>query len=137
MIRRQRVFRISKSIAGAVFAGLGMLILYEHVAAGFARLSHTLGANGSEALGVLPAALLAFSQTVQTYAVNHHRFLESVLQQVLVSSWPLLLVIFGTVLSKDSFIDEPKHIRENDLPCLCPTYSFNRSRPAASPNKLR
>jgi hypothetical protein len=106
MTPQQTIFRISKSIAGAIVAGLGMFILYENVAG---AVSHLLGANGSEALGVLPAAFLALAQAVQTYAVNHQRFLEACFRQTLVSAWPLLLVIFGTVLSRDTLTDGSKH----------------------------
>ncbi len=102
------IFRISKPIAGAILAGLGMFILYENGAGAIVRLSHILCANGSHALGILPAALLVFSQAVQTYAVDHQRFLEGLFQQTLLPSWPLVLVIFGTVLSKDTLTDDSK-----------------------------
>jgi hypothetical protein len=137
MTPQQMIFRISKSIAGAILIGLGTFILYENVAGAVTRLSHILGANGSQVLGVLPAAFLAFSQAVQTFALDHHRFLQGLFQQTLVSSWPLLLVIFGTVLSKDTLADESHHVEDKsagpvDLPCPCPTYRFTRSRPTAS-----
>lgn len=133
MTQRQTTFRITKSIAGAILAGLGMLILYENGAGAIARLSHILSANGSDALGMVPAAFLALAQAAQAHAINHQRFLEVFLRQTLISSWPLLLVIFGTVLSKATVKDEPKPVQENDLPCLCPTYSFSRSKATASP----
>jgi hypothetical protein len=58
----------------------------------------------------LPAALLAFSQTVQTYAFDHQRFLQALVPHLLLSSWPLLLVICGSALSKDPTDDESKHV---------------------------
>jgi hypothetical protein len=99
MAARQTVLRISKSIAGATLLLLGMFTLYENLAGAVVRLSHVL-ANGSQALGVLPAAVLAVSQAV--HAFDHHQFLQCVFQRILVSSWPLILVIFGTVLSRDN-----------------------------------
>jgi hypothetical protein len=105
---QRTILRISKSIAGAIFVGLGMFVLYENVAGAVARLSHILGANGSHALGILPAAFLVFSQAVQTYAADHQRFLGSLFQQTLVSIWPLALVIFGSVLSKDTLTHDSK-----------------------------
>jgi hypothetical protein len=104
---QHKTFRISKSIAGTVLVLLGAFILYQDLAGAIARVSH---ANGAEALGVLPAALLAFSQTVQTYAFDHQRFLQALVPHLLLSSWPLLLVICGTALSKDPADDESKHV---------------------------
>jgi hypothetical protein len=138
MAARQTTFRSFKSIAGAALLGLGMFVLYENMTVAAARLSHVLGANGSKVLGILPAVVLAVSQTVQAYALDHQRFLHSLIQQMFVSSWPLLLVIFGTVLSRDTFSDKSRHVKENkaellNFPPPCPTYRFTRSRPATSP----
>jgi len=72
-----------------------MFVLYENLARAVAWLGHVLGANGSETLGVLPAFVLAVSRGVQAHGMNH------LLQQMLVASWPLLLVTFGTVLSRE------------------------------------
>ena len=111
MAARQRAFRISKSIAGAALLLLGMFILYANLAAAVARSSHVL-AHSAEALGVVPALVLAASQAVHACAFNHQRFFQGLFRQMLASSWPLLLVIFGTVLSKDTFADNSKHIPE-------------------------
>jgi hypothetical protein len=102
----QTVFRSSKSIAGAALAGLGMFILYENLAGAVARLSHLLGTIPGEALGVLPTVILAASRVLQAHAADHQRFLHGFLRQVLVSSWPLLLVMVGTVLSRETFTDK-------------------------------
>jgi len=107
MAARQRALRISKSIAGAALLLLGMFILYANLAAAVARSSHVL-AHSAQALGVVPALVLAVSQAVHACAFNHQRFS----QQMLASSWPLLLVIFGTVLSKDTFADCSNHLPE-------------------------
>jgi hypothetical protein len=80
-----------------------MFILYENLAAAVAYLSHVLAANRSEALGVLPAFILAVSQVLQAHGSNHQRFLQGFLQHMLVSSWPLLLVMAGMVLSRNTF----------------------------------
>jgi len=102
MARRRMIFQSSRSIAGAVLVGLGMFVLYENLAGAVAWLSHVLGANGSEALGVLPAFVLAVSQGLQAHAMNHQQVLHGALQQMVVASWPLLLVTFGTVLSRET-----------------------------------
>jgi uncharacterized membrane protein len=105
MAGQRTSFRSSKAIAGAALAGFGMFILYEHLADAVAWLSHVLGANSSDALGVLPAVILAVSQVLQAHAATHHCLLQGLLEHMLVSSWPLLLVMVGTVLSRDSFTD--------------------------------
>jgi uncharacterized membrane protein len=106
----QKNSRSSESIAGAVLVGLGMFILYEHLAGAAARLSHVLGANGSGPLAVI----LAASQVLQAYAANHQRFVHSCLQHILVSSWPMLLVMAGTVLSRDAFADDVNALPKKD-----------------------
>lgn len=107
MAARQRASRISKSIAGAALLLLGMFILYANLAAAVARSSHIL-AHSAQALGVVPALILAASQAVHACASNHQCFFR----QMLASSWPLLLVILGTVLSKDAFPDCSNHLPE-------------------------
>jgi uncharacterized membrane protein len=114
MAGQRTVFRISKSIAGAVLVGFGMFILYGNLAGAIAWLSHVLGANSSEGLGVLPAVILAVSQVVEAQAANQQRFLQGLLQDLLVSSWPLLLVMVGTVLSRDSFTDNVNAFPKED-----------------------
>ena len=62
MGRQRTAIRSSRSIAGAALVGFGMFILYENLAGGVAWLSNVLRADSSEALGFLPAAMLAFSR---------------------------------------------------------------------------
>ncbi len=109
MAARQRAFRVSKSIAGAAILLLGMFTLYANLAAAVTRSSHIL-AHSAEALGVVPALVLAASQAVHSCTFNHQHFVQGLFLQMLASSWPLLLVIFGTVLSKDTLADKPKQI---------------------------
>lgn len=107
MAARKRAFRISKSITGAAFLLFGMFILYANLAAALTRSRHVL-ARGAETFGFVPALVLAASQTVHTYAFDHQVFL----QLMLTSSWPLVLVIFGMVLSKDTLADCSTHVPE-------------------------
>jgi hypothetical protein len=96
----QRTLHIFKPIAGAALAGIGMFILYLHLTAAVDGLRHILGAGSSAALALL-VAIPSVSQASQAYAADHHRFL----QRALVSCWPLLLVVVGTVLARGSFTD--------------------------------
>jgi hypothetical protein len=106
--------RILKSSAGAFLAGLGMYILYANTAGAVGHLCHVL-ANGSEALGGLPAAVVVLAQSVHAYALEHQRFVQKVFQHVLVSSlWPLFLVVFGTALSRETLREDSKGIQEDE-----------------------
>jgi hypothetical protein len=91
MERQRTAFRSSKAIAAAALAGFGAV----------ACLGHLLGAYGSQAAGILPAAIAAVSQAFESYAANHQCPLQGFLQHILVFSWPLL-VMAGTVLSPDT-----------------------------------
>jgi len=105
MTPQKTTLQVFKSITGVVIAGLGMFILYENLAGAVERLRHIL-VNGSEALGGLPAAILFLSQNVHAYALDHQRLVHVLFQQILASSlWPLFMVIFGAVLSGDTFTE--------------------------------
>jgi hypothetical protein len=114
MTRLRRNFRGTRSIAGAALVGFGMFILYENLAGAVAWLSHVRGANNFGALGVLPAFLLAVSQILPAHAANHQHLLQVSLQHMLVSSWPLLLVMAGTVLSRDTVSDNVNTVQKKD-----------------------
>jgi hypothetical protein len=98
-------FERAKSIAGAALVGLGIYILYENLDRAATQLSQLLGTIPGGPLGVLPTVILAASRVLQVYAADHQRFLQGFLQHMLVSSWPLLLVMVGNVLSRDAFSD--------------------------------
>jgi hypothetical protein len=113
MTRQQTVLGRSKSIAGTALALIGLVILYEKMAGGIDGLRHLLGANGSQALGVLPAVILAVSQVLQAHATDYQRFVQCCLGHLLLSSWPLLLVRVGTVLSRDRSTNSVNVLSEN------------------------
>jgi len=95
----------AKSIAGTALVGLGILVFYENLHQAATQFSHLLGVSPSEAPGVLPTAILAAYRVLQTYGADHARLLQGCLLHVLASSWPLLLVITGTALSRDGSAD--------------------------------
>jgi hypothetical protein len=105
MARQQTAYRSSKSIAGVALAGFGIFILYANLAGAVTWLSHFLTANSSGALGITPTLILAVAQILQAHAANHQHLLQNYLRHMLVSSWPLLLVTAGTVLSRETFTD--------------------------------
>ena len=96
-----------KSIAGAALIGVGLHILWGNLDKAATQVSHPLGASAADALGVLPSIAMAFSQVVQAYASNHQGFLLGVLR-MLVSFWPLLMVVAGTMLLRDTVTEKVK-----------------------------
>jgi hypothetical protein len=99
-------FERAKLIAGVVFAGLGIFTLQKNLDRTAAQLCHLVSTTSREALGALPTMILGASRLAQVYAAGHQRFLEGVLHQMLVSSWPLLLVVVGAALLRDEVTDK-------------------------------
>jgi hypothetical protein len=101
----QTFFKRVQSIAGALFVGLGLFIFCWNLDRAATQVSHLLGTIPRQALGILPSVIVAASRVVQAYAVNHQRFLQLFLLHTVASAWPLLLVVVGAVLSRDSSTD--------------------------------
>jgi hypothetical protein len=100
MARRYRLLRDLKSIAGAALIGLGLFILCGNLTDGAARLSRLAGvsADAIQPFGELTAVGLAASHVVQSYLFDRGEFLRG-LCGILISFWPLLLVIAGVFLT--------------------------------------
>ena len=84
-----------KSIVGGALVGLGLHILFGNLDRVAEQMKHMLGSAASETLGVLPSAVLAASQAVQTYGLDHQGFWQSLLWigfWILISFWPLVAV---------------------------------------------
>ncbi|HTA23777.1 MAG TPA: hypothetical protein VK763_09605 [Terriglobales bacterium] len=96
--------RRTESIAGAVFIGLGVFVLYENLDRAASQLSYLFGPSG-KTLGILPTVILAALRVLQAYASDHERFVQALFQHALMTFWPLLFIIAGTVLSRDAFPD--------------------------------
>jgi hypothetical protein len=107
-------FGHAKSIAGPALIGFGILILHEKLDGAAAQLNHLLGKIPGNALGVLPTFILAASRVLRAYAADHQQFLRDFLQHLLISSWPLLLVVIGTILSQDGFRDKAEVLPKKD-----------------------
>ena len=105
MARQRKPSEIFKSIAGGPLVGIGLHILLGNVDRATTQLTHSLGANTGETLGLLPSAVLAASQASRAYDFDRMELLQG-LFRVLVSFWPLLLVVLGAILLRDVFMDK-------------------------------
>ena len=111
---KRAFFERTKSIAGIASLVIGLFILHEHVDRAMAQLSHIFGHAGI----ALPAVFLVASRIVQPYAADHQRFLQDFVMQILTSSWPLVLVVVGTVLSRERSGDEATHFQNRNSKCV-------------------
>ncbi len=93
-----------RSIAGGALVGLGLHVLMGSVGRVESQWNHLLGAKADGALGLLPSAVLAASEAVQSYACDHQTFVLG-LAKALLSLWPLLLIAGGTILLHDALAD--------------------------------
>jgi hypothetical protein len=94
--------RSLKSIAGAILLALGFLVLFANLDAVASQISSAAGVPAEQAPVMLPALVLATLHAVQSYVFDHAGFLSGLLQ-ILVSFWPLILILLGGVLLRDAF----------------------------------
>lgn len=94
--------RSLKSIGGAVLLALGLVILSANLDGIAACASNFAGISNPQEPEIFPALGLAALHAAQTYAFDHTRFLSSLLQ-ILVSFWPVILILIGAVLLRDVF----------------------------------
>jgi len=81
MADRRTTSQSLKSIAGASFIALGLVILFTNLDGVAASLGNCAGILVHETVGILPALGLAALHAAQTYVFDHAGFLSS-LQQI-------------------------------------------------------
>lgn len=101
MTTRRTSSRGLKSTLGAAICSLGLLLLFVNLDGAADQVGVMLGTRAGGP-GLLATIGLAGLHAVQAYTFNHDAFL-SVVYQILVSCWPLLLVIAGGMLLRSSF----------------------------------
>ncbi len=119
-----------RSITGGSLVGLGLHILSTNAECVAGRLKNMLDATGGEGLGLLSSLALGASHAAHAYASDHHGFLLFLLR-LLLSFWPLLPVIAGTVLLRDVLSDKMeeakapvKYFQNKEMRCRfrCPSF---------------
>ena len=93
---RQTSSRTIKAILGVAFAAIGLLLLFINLDNVTAHLNRPLAAP-AESLNAAVELGLAGMHAAHAYLFDHASF-QSGLQQILVSFWPVILVILGVVL---------------------------------------
>ena len=109
---RQTFFGRSRSIAGMALIGIGLFILFGNLADAAARLSGLLGvsADTTQTFGELTVVGLAASHALPCYLFDRAGFARGVCK-LLISLWPLLLVIAGTFLAGTASRTESRNFR--------------------------
>jgi hypothetical protein len=101
MVAGQTSFRSLKSISGACAFVLGFFLLFVNLDGFAPLLNHAAGAP-AETVGILPAVGLAVLHAVHAYTFDESGFLSSLLR-ILVSFWPLLLIVVGATMLLHTF----------------------------------
>ena len=102
MAAQQTSSKTLTSIAGALLLALGFLILFSNLDAAATQITNAAGSSGGRLLEIVPFLVLALLRGLQAYVFDHARFLSGVLE-FLVSFWPLILILTGTLLLRDVF----------------------------------
>ena len=85
------------AISGALLIALGLLLLFANLDALADTLLEGTGLSATEGVDTVLSVGLAAIHAVQSYTFEHSRFVSGV-WQILVSCWPLILVVCGALL---------------------------------------
>jgi len=101
MAQQGRIFRNLRSVVGMGLIGFGIFVLGGNLSDACGQLSRLVGisAEASQTFGGLIAVGLAASQVWRSYMFERRELLLGVCR-MLISFWPLLLVIAGAVLTE-------------------------------------
>jgi hypothetical protein len=101
MAGQNTLFQKLKSVAGLALIGLAIFMLHGNLTDATARLSRLAGisAEATQTFGELTAVGLAALQVWRSYLFDRQEFLRS-LCRILISFWPLVLVITGAVFTE-------------------------------------
>ena len=99
---RQTASNTFKAIAGAILLSVGLVILFANLDEMTAHLGKSAGFTGHESISGLLAIGLAGLRAVQAYSLDPDGFSAGFLK-ILISFWPLILVISGGALLQSAF----------------------------------
>jgi len=112
MARQGRIFRNLRSVVGMGLIGFGIFMLGGNLSDACGQLSRLVGisADATQTFGGLIAVGLAAAQVWRSYVFDRRELVLGVCR-ILMSFWPLLLVIAGTVLTEMASRTMPKNIQ--------------------------
>ena len=100
MAKRQTSSKSFHAVAGALLVSLGLLILFANLDIVATRISNPFSSTPG-ALGTVMELSLAGMRAVQAYFFDAVAFQDG-LHWILVSLWPLILVIIGATLLRNA-----------------------------------
>ena len=111
MARQGRIFRNLRSVVGMGLIGFGIFMLGGNLSDACGQLSRLVGisADAAQTFGELTVAGLAAAQVWRSYVFDRRELVLGVCR-ILISFWPLLLVIVGAVLTEMTSGTVPKNI---------------------------
>jgi len=102
MATLRKSLRRLESLLGAALLVIGVYFLFANVNALVASLSPVAAHSQEDVSSALFGLGLAGLHAIQTYAFDHAHFLSG-LREILVSFWPLAVVLVGVILMRDFF----------------------------------
>jgi len=90
-----------KGAAGAILLSLGLLLLFANLDEVAARVGNSFNSGGNSVSTVIELGL-AGMRAVQSYFFDQRTF-QAGLHLILVSFWPVILVIIGAILLQGAF----------------------------------
>ena len=100
MARRQTFSKSFHAVAGALLLSLGLLMLFANLDEVATHISNSLAPTPG-ALGAVVEIGLAGMRAVETYLFDQASF-QAGLRWILVSLWPLILVMIGATLLQNA-----------------------------------
>jgi len=97
---RQTSSKSFHAVAGALLLSLGLVLLFANLDEAAAHVGNSFASTGTSLATVVELAL-AGMRAVQAYLFDHPTF-QAGLHAILVSLWPLLLVILGATLLRNA-----------------------------------
>lgn len=117
MAKQMTSSRGLKAIVGATLLALGLLLFFANLDGVASRLGSSFTSQAGSSLTLFELGLAGL-RAAQSYFFDHASFLWG-LQQILVSFWPLVLVIIGITLLGQLF---GKRLTQNEDGASLPTY---------------
>jgi|SRR5262249_5097133 len=102
MVTRKSANRKLYSVLGVLLLGVGLTVLFAQVDTAATHLADRVGVSGSEMVDTVPAVILTTLRAAQALAFDRANVLSAV-REMLLSCWPVILVILGAALLRSAF----------------------------------